>query len=75
MRFTEQALEAYLPEKALNNLCSFHSLFKSYVPWTSPRKKVVCVHAYTWRKKSGITEEAIVLQWAVWTASWDFKPG
>jgi len=29
--------------------------------------------AYTWRK-NGIAKEAIVLQWAVQTASWDFKP-
>jgi len=26
-------------------------------------------------EKNGVTKEAIVLQWAVWTASWDFKPG
>ena len=36
--------------------------------------KVICAHAYTWRK-IGITKEAIVLQWAVRTALWDFKPG
>ena len=34
---------------------------------------VFCVHAYMWRKNS-VTKEAIVLQWAVWTTSWDFKP-
>ena len=28
-----------------------------------------CVHA----KKNGIAKEAIVLQWAVWTASWDLQ--
>jgi len=28
--------------------------------------------SYTWRK-NGVTKEAIVLQWAVRTASWDFK--
>ena len=30
-----------------------------------------CVHV----KKNGVAKEAIVLQWAVRTASWDFKPG
>jgi len=30
---------------------------------------------YAHVKKNGITKEVIVLQWAVRTASWDFKPG
>ena len=30
------------------------------------------MHAYTWRK-NGIGKEAIVLQWAIRIASWDFK--
>ena len=30
-----------------------------------------CVHV----KKNGVAKEAIVLQWAVRTTSWDFKPG
>ena len=35
---------------------------------------MICAHAYTWRK-NGVAKEAIVLQWAVRTTSWDFKPG
>ena len=35
---------------------------------------LICAHAYTWRK-NGIAKEAIVLQWAVWIASWHFKLG
>ena len=35
---------------------------------------MICAHAYMWRK-NGVVKEAIVLQWMVWMASWDFKPG
>ena len=40
----------------------------------SSKFKVICVHAYTWRK-NGVVKEAIVLQWAARIASCDFKPG
>jgi len=29
---------------------------------------------HTHEEKNGIAKEAIVLRWAAWTTSWDFKP-
>ena len=48
--------------------CSPAILHNNYISLLSD---FVCMRTH--EEKNGITKEAIVLQWVVWTTSWDFK--
>ena len=58
-----------------NHRLSSNSISNSAILWNNFISLLsdlcACVHV----KKNGIAKEAIVLHWAVWIASCDFKPG
>ena len=71
-RIIDQTMQAFfkhsLHTNSISNSVTLRNNYISFHCW------VICAHAYTWRK-NGVVKEAIVLQWAVWIASCDFKLG
>ena len=67
--FTEESQASFKHSSHTNSISNSAILHNNYISLLSDL--CTCVHV----KKNGVVKEAIVLQWAVWIASCDFKPG